>query len=124
MGLEVASTFEHPLPYHLYRSLIGVLNDGGVKDQVFLDLQDSAIRATKDARTSLTKAARLMVNSGLGTAFHLPSLFANLEKMLCLDLDESDPRNYLDDPFIKTAIEYAVVHVLRLIKHKTRIGMS
>lgn len=69
-NIEVASTFEQPLPYFTNGPFINICEDLGVTAEEYLKHQArDAEQARKDGRT-LAGAAKLFRRTG-GTSFHL-----------------------------------------------------
>jgi hypothetical protein len=111
--IEIARAFDRPTPYFLNRPLIMLLEGLGIRYEVFREFQDQAIRHTRDAASTLSKAARLLETHGLGTSFRMPSVMQSLGK---LGLE-----SIFDDPFYVQVLKVAVHHVLRDLKHHARI---
>jgi hypothetical protein len=85
----------------------------GIPFHVFKRYQDMAVDETKTAALSLSRFAALLECHGLGTSYRLPSVIRSLEKLSngCL----------LGNVFYEKMLEYAINHVLRLLKHNARI---
>lgn len=111
--IEIARAFDRPGAYFLNRPLIMLLEGLGIQYSVFKKYQDKAVNETQQATQSLAEAARMLENYGLGTSYRLSSIMLNLSK---LGVDQ-----ILDDPFYDTYLEYAVNHILRLLKNHARI---
>lgn len=75
--------------------------------------QDKAVRETQESTGSLKTFARLLETHGLGGSYRLPSVLLSLTQ---LDI-ETLPSN----KFYSKLLEFAVYHVLRLLKTKGRI---
>ena len=74
------------------------------------------VKAVQDAQqsvNSLERSARLLEAHGLGVSFRLASTILNLHKL------GLDPPN--DDVFWRQAMDFAINHVLRELKHHARI---
>lgn len=111
--IEIARAFDRPTTYYLNRPLIMLLEGLGIPYNVFLGFQERAVQETKNATSTLSKAARLLETHGLGASFRLPSTMLSLTK---LGLD-----SIYDDPFYNQLLKIAVYHVLRDLKHHARI---
>jgi len=111
--MEIARAFDRPGPYFLNRPLIMLLEGLGVPFDVFKEYQDIAVEETRQATTGLRKAAKLLETHGLGTSFRLPSILLSLEKLFIHSLP--------DDAFYEKMLEYAINHVLRVLKNYARI---
>ncbi|KAG5644736.1 hypothetical protein DXG03_007865 [Asterophora parasitica] len=111
--IEIARAFDKPGPYFLNRPLIMLLEGLGVKYEVFKLFQDKAVRETEESAKSLGQAARMFETHGLGSSYRLPSVMLGLEK---LGID-----NIYGSAFYQRVLEFAVHHVLRLLKNRARI---
>lgn len=94
---------------YLNRPLIMLLEGLGVPHETFKMYQDMAVQDAQESTESLERAAHFLEGHGLGSSFRLPSVLLNLSK-LQVPLPE--------DRFFDRMMEYAVNHVLRLLKHK------
>ncbi|KAL1732044.1 RNA dependent RNA polymerase-domain-containing protein [Schizophyllum commune] len=113
LNLEIARAFDRPGKYYLNRPLIMLLEGLGVPYETFLKYQDLAVRDAHRATESLAHAARMLEAFGLGTSFRLPSVLLKLEK---LGIDHLP-----GDAFYDRMLEFAINHVLRVLKNHARI---
>ncbi|KAG6850830.1 hypothetical protein H0H93_008133 [Arthromyces matolae] len=113
LDIEIARAFDKPGPYFLNRPLIMLLENLGVKYEVFKQLQDRAVLEANQSTQSLDKAARLLEMYGLGSSFRLTSAMLGLAKLV--------DHNRLEDKFYQQLMECAIHHVLRLLKNRARI---
>lgn len=111
--MEIARAFDRPGPYFLNRPLIMLLEGLGVPYEVFESYQDQAVKETHSSTECLAKAAKLLESYGLGTSFRLPSVLHNLEK---IGIDSLPGNKFYDK-----MLEYAINHILRLLKNHARI---
>lgn len=111
--IEIARAFDRPGPYFLNRPLIMLLEDLGVPFSVFKKYQDMAVQETRKARDSLKQAATMLETFGLGSSYRLPSVL--------LSLDKQNIFSFPSNPFYEKMLEYAINHVLRLLKNNARI---
>ncbi|PCH33560.1 RdRP-domain-containing protein, partial [Wolfiporia cocos MD-104 SS10] len=111
--IEIAQSFDKPGKYFLNRPLIMLLEGLGVPGEVFLTLQEQAVRDTRRALNSLETAARLLEAHGLGASFRLSSTMLGLHKLGLAP--------FLEDMFWRQMMDFAVNHVLRELKHHARI---
>ncbi|KAF7339727.1 RNA-dependent RNA polymerase [Mycena sanguinolenta] len=111
--IEIARAFDKPGPYYLNRPLIMLLEGLGVPYHVFKGYQDSAVKEVQQSTNSLQAFARMLEIHGLGTAYRLPSVLLGLNQ---LGLDTL-PGN----KFYRKMLDFAIHHVLRLLKNKARI---
>lgn len=72
-----------------------------------------------DATEKLQSLAQLLEQSGLGTAYRLSSVLLSLGK-LGVGQDSMDA---IKDDFMNRVIQFAVNHVLRVMKHGARIPL-
>lgn len=111
--IEIARAFDKPGPYFLNRPLIMLLEGLGVHYNVFKNFQDMAVEETERSAHSLSYAARMFETHGLGASYRLPSVMLGLQK---LGFD-----NIYKNAFYSQMVEYAIHHVLRLLKNRARI---
>ncbi|KAF8507374.1 RNA dependent RNA polymerase-domain-containing protein [Hysterangium stoloniferum] len=121
--IEIARSFDKPIRFFLNRPLVMILGGLGVEEDVFLQLQADAVDKTNEAAKSLKGAADLLEAHGMGTAFALPSTFIQLQK-LGIKLEPSITPEGFRDTFIDRCLKFAIHHVLREIKFKTRIPVA
>ncbi|KAJ6519524.1 RNA-directed RNA polymerase 2 [Mycena sanguinolenta] len=114
--IEIARAFDKPGPYYLNRPLIMLLEGLGVPYPVFQRYQDQAVKEVQESTETLQAFARMLEIHGLGTAYRLPSVLLGLNQ---LGLDTL-PGN----KFYRKMLDFAVHHVLRLLKTKARIPIS
>ncbi|KIJ54982.1 hypothetical protein M422DRAFT_152897 [Sphaerobolus stellatus SS14] len=120
--VEIARFFDKPVNFFLNRPLVMILAGLGVPHDVFLVLQRKAIKETNDSIQSLAGAAGLLETHGMGASFALPSIFQSLAKLgLTIGTGDSDSSRYLEDPFLQRTLKIATHHVLREIRHRSRI---
>ncbi|KAG6845988.1 hypothetical protein H0H87_011036 [Tephrocybe sp. NHM501043] len=113
LEIEIARAFDRPGPYFLNRPLIMLLENLGVKYEVFKSFQDKAVRETEQSVESIAKAARMLETYGLGSSYRLPAVMLALAK---LDVDDI-PNN----SFYRQILLCATHHILRLLKNRARI---
>ncbi|KAJ7130056.1 RNA-directed RNA polymerase 2, partial [Mycena crocata] len=111
--IDIARAFDKPGPYFLNRPLIMLLEGLGIRYEVFKEYQDKAVREVQESTRSLQTFARMLETHGLGTTYRLPSVLLGLTQ---LDVDTL-PTN----TFYQKLLDFAVHHVLRLLKTKARI---
>ncbi|KAI0690041.1 RdRP-domain-containing protein [Cytidiella melzeri] len=112
--LEIVAAFTSPGKFYLNRPLIMMLEDlhitGGY--DFLKKLQDVVVAHTERAITSLGEAASLFESYGLGTSFKLASTLLNLHKL---------GMSMWDNELLKQLTGFAVHHVLRELKYRSRI---
>ncbi|KAG5353249.1 hypothetical protein C0989_008984 [Termitomyces sp. Mn162] len=111
--IEIAQAFDKPGSYFLNRPLIMLLENLGVKYEVFKYFQDQAVHEAEQSARSLERAARLLETYGLGASFRLTSVMLSLAKLNVAD--------ELDNNFYRQMMGSAIHHVLRLLKNHARI---
>lgn len=111
--VEIAQAFVRPSKYFLNRPLIMLLEGLGIPYDVFQRLQDAAERDVYEAAKSLEKAAKTFDQFGLATSYRLSSTLLHLAK---LGLTPDDMGDFYD-----RMLECAVHHILRDLKHHSRI---
>lgn len=119
--LEIASAFYHPARMYLNRPLITLLEWLGVKPEVFMKLQRTALDEVHKAAGSFETAAKLLESHGLGTAYRLPSLFTSLYKLQARDKDGAVKNLLKNDDFFRRVLDFAINHIRRELKYKARI---
>jgi hypothetical protein len=78
--------------------------------------QDKAVREVQESTGSLQAFARMLEIHGLGTAYRLPSVLLGLTQ---LGIDTLQGNN-----FYRKMLDFAIHHVLRLLKTKARIPVK
>lgn len=124
LNLDITLTSARPLLLFLNRPLIALLEHHGVANRVFIHLQDLAIHDTQSIRSSLVAAATVFAQNGLGASFQLDSLFKNIAKILHLEIAHSVSQvdgSTVQLALLKIAIAHGITHILRDIKHRSRI---
>ncbi|KAJ7783448.1 RNA-directed RNA polymerase 2, partial [Mycena maculata] len=111
--IDIARAFDKPGPYFLNRPLITIMEGLGIPYDVFKGLQDRAVREAQGSTRSLKTFATMLETHGLGASFRLPSVLLGLTQLGIETLS--------GDNFYSKLLEFAVYHVLRLLKTKARI---
>ncbi|KAK7064480.1 RNA-dependent RNA polymerase [Favolaschia claudopus] len=114
--IEIAKSFDKPGAYFLNRPLIMLLEGLGIPFEVFKGYQDTAVAEVQRSTTSLRAFARMLEIHGLGTAYKLTSIL--------LALDHIGLDNLPGNKFYQKMLDFAVHHVLRLLKTKARIPIK
>ncbi|KAJ7785996.1 RNA-directed RNA polymerase 2 [Mycena metata] len=114
--IDIARAFDKPGLYYLNRPLIMLLEGLGVPYTVFKGYQDTAVREVQQSTKTLSAFARMLETHGLGTAYRLPSVL--------LGLNQVDIDTLAGNKFYKKMLDFAVHHVLRLLKTKARIPVK
>jgi len=110
--LEICQIGYKPLPFFLNRQLIKILEDMGVDDSYFLNLQARAVDRIRMATHSPGNASSFLKRQYVGNNIQLPWLVNKLSR---LNLD------FRRDKFLNYVLEMAILMELRVLKHKSRI---
>ncbi|KAK5135005.1 hypothetical protein LTR08_005665 [Meristemomyces frigidus] len=113
--LEICGAGFSPLPMVLNRQFIKILEDLGVRTEVFMELQSEAVNRLRCMTTSAMNTATLMESIECTKATRVPSLIK------LLDVIGFD---YHRDSFLYGVVEMAVVSQLRDIKYRGRIPVQ
>lgn len=97
-----------------------ILEDQGVRKNVFLDLLDEAIRDVRLACDTINYLTVVMKSHGLGSTFGSSSLLLKLSSF-GMDLHPSDPSKSIRSPFIDRLVNCTIGSVLRDIQFRCRI---
>ncbi|KAE8441828.1 hypothetical protein EG329_004281 [Mollisiaceae sp. DMI_Dod_QoI] len=110
--LEICDASYKALPAFLNRQLIKIMEDLGVDDSFFVDLQNDEVNRLRLITESPINAGTYLRKQSIGVNFEFPSFISHLN-MLGLD--------FKADGFIRDVLEVAVLSDLRKLKHATRI---
>jgi hypothetical protein len=113
--IEICEAPYKPLPMYLNRQFIKILEDMGVEDRFFLNLQAQEVERLRMITDSPVNTSTFLRRQSIGTPVHLPWL---INKMAMMDLD------FRKDGFLRDVLEMAILMELRLLKHKTRIPVE
>jgi hypothetical protein len=113
--IEICEAAYKPLPMYLNRQFIKILEDMGVEDQFFLDLQAKEVRRLRAITENTINASTFLERQSVGEPFHLPWLITALAN---LNLD------FRADGFLRDTVELTLLSELRKLKHKTRIPVD
>lgn len=108
-SIEICGAGLKPLPMYLNRQIIKILEDLGVSENAFLDLQATAVEKLRVTTESPINAANFLQRNHIGKAARLPWL---IRKLLDLDIF------FNDDDFLRNTLELAVLIQLRELKHR------
>lgn len=114
-NIEICGANFKPLPMYLNRQFIKILEDLGVPDQVFLDLQNGMVERLRRITKSPINAATFLEHARVGQATRMPYLLRMLEE-LNLSFNEDD--------FLSHVVEIAALSQLRDIKHRARLWVE
>lgn len=100
-----------------------ILENRGVRKEVFEDLQDVAVAEARTIDDSLDRFTSVLRDHSLGFGYRLPFLLEGLRK-LGLDLGPVTKQKRcvdMDGPFWRQLRQVAMLDVLREIKHGARV---
>jgi hypothetical protein len=113
--IELCSAAYKPLPLFLNRQVIKILEDLGVNDKFFLDLQAQAVEQLRKATLNSVNTAEFLTAHNVGEAVHLPWFIKKLD---------SYKLNFQADPFLRDVVQTAVLIELRDLKHRSRVPVK
>lgn len=113
--IEICESAYRPLPMYLNRQFIKILEDMGVEDEFFLNLQAQEVQRLRTITTSPVNASSFLKRQSIGDSIQLPWLINKLD-ILGVDFQQ--------DGFLRDVLELCVLTELRLLKHKTRIPVK
>jgi len=111
-AIELCSTKYRPLPMYLNRQTIKIMEDLGVEDKFFLNLQAKAIASLRASTTDADSAAKFLRHHHVGSHSRLPWL---VKKLSFLHL------SFQDDEFLQSILEMTALVELRALKYRSRI---
>lgn len=121
LGLEIAYVYVRHMFFFLNRPLIKVLEDLGVQHRDFLDLSKDAVRKAEELKIHVRESRRQLTLNGLGESFSVTDLVENIGSLLKTKEIEPFKTSGGIANFIAESLEFAEVHILRLLKLKARI---
>ncbi|KAL8929002.1 MAG: hypothetical protein Q9208_001445 [Pyrenodesmia sp. 3 TL-2023] len=113
--IEICGVASRMLPLVLNRQLIKILEDLGIPDKAFQDLQEQAIDELRGSVSSVTNAAALLERHDVGLSTQTTWL---LRKMYSLGLTLSE------DTFFRDLLDAMVLIQLQELKYRTRIPVT
>ena len=121
MGLEVAYTYTTYMSMFLNRPLIKVLEDLDVPPESFMSLLKDAVRQAENLKEFVRDTRRQLTLHGLGGPFSVTDLVENIGALLRTNKIGPFKQNGRLASFVADSLEFAEVHILRLLKLKARI---
>ncbi|KAL8851617.1 MAG: hypothetical protein Q9221_003454 [Calogaya cf. arnoldii] len=110
--IEICGAGFKPLNMYLNRSLIKILEDLGVPDQSFLELQEEAVEQLRITTENPINAGYYLQRNDIGKVARLSWLVRKLSYI---------GMSFSDDDFLRDTLELAVLIQLRKLKYKSRI---
>lgn len=124
MGLEVAYTYTTYMSMFLNRPLIKVLEDLEVPPESFLSLLKEAVGQAENLKIWVRDCRRQLTLHGLGGPYGVTDLVENIGALLRTNRIEPFKQNGGLATFVADSLEFAEVHILRLLKLKARIPVA
>ncbi|KAI9452162.1 RdRP-domain-containing protein [Russula earlei] len=118
--IEIARSFDYPNPVHLNRPAVMALEDRGVKQDTFINLQEEAKKDIYCSSDSLNEFSKLLRKDGLGGKFYLAPILDQLHK-LGLDFKDRNKKRAIKSAFFERLLRFSQNHSLREVKFKARI---
>ena len=103
------------LPLYLNQQYIKILEDLGVDERVFLEMQKHDVAQLRESASSATGAANFLERDSIGRAAKLPFL---LRKLQLIGL------SFQADRFLSNAVELRMLIRLREIKYRSRLRVE
>ncbi|TVY46699.1 putative RNA-dependent RNA polymerase [Lachnellula occidentalis] len=113
--VEICEAAYKPLPMYLNRQFIKILEDMGVEDRFFLDLQAREVKRLRDITDNPINASSFLKRQSVGEPFQFPWLILALASR---NLD------FRTDGFLRDTMELTLLSELRKLKHQTRIPVQ
>jgi hypothetical protein len=110
--IELCGSNLRPLPMYLNRQVIKLLEDMGVDDDWFLDLQSQEIERLRKITSSAANAAKFFKSQSIGEPCQLSWFIRKL------DLLEFEFRS---DRFLRDVLELSIMMQVRVMKYRARI---
>lgn len=111
MDIELCGASYKPLPMFLNRQTIKIMEDMGVEDSFFLDLQSQEIERLRKITTSAANAAKFLTSHSIGDRCHLSWL---IKKLHSINLE------FRSDRFLCDVLEMSVLMEVKTLKHRAR----
>lgn len=113
--LEICGSASKPLGLFLNRQSIKIMEDLGVSDDFFINLQDKEVQRLRSIVDTPINASNFLKRHGVGIPFHFPWLLSELAR---LDID------FNQDPFISNTLQMTLLMELRNLKYRGRIPVE
>ncbi|PHH65799.1 hypothetical protein CDD81_1526 [Ophiocordyceps australis] len=113
--IGICDVASRPLRLVLNRQIIKILEDMGVQDTWFFELQEKALRLLRGVTATAANTTTFLRYQDIGSPLGLPNFLTQLDKM---GID------YRRDVFLRSVVEHVVLRELRLLKHKARIPVD
>jgi RNA dependent RNA polymerase len=112
MDIELCGSSLRPLPMYLNRQLIKILEDMGVQESWFLNLQSREIERLREITATAANAAKFLKSQLIGETGHFSWLIA---KLFSIGLE------FRSDRFLRDVLELSIMMQVRVMKYRARI---
>lgn len=113
--LEICATGHKPHPLYLNQQIIKILEDMGVEDSFFLDLQWMAVENLRTTICTARNAAEFLRKQSIGEDISLPWFIRELGSLKL---------SFHHDDFLLEVVETAIFAEIRALKYKGRIPVK
>ncbi|KAF4169051.1 hypothetical protein CNMCM6936_009648 [Aspergillus lentulus] len=115
IDLEICDMANKPIPLVLNRQMIKILEDMGVAEDWFFNLQTTQLQHLRSITASARNTAVFIKRQAIGDCFGLFRLFYQAHLLQI---------NYKKVPFLRSLVEAVVLREVRLLKHRARIPVK
>ena len=98
-----------------------LLEDVGVRRDVFQELQDIAVEKAKTLDDSISHFCNALRGHHLGSSYQLRDILGRLRDKYDMDLTSNGKTIAIDNPFLRQVRQVAMIDIVRDIKHSARI---
>lgn len=112
LDVELCDSNTQALPMYLNLQVIKILEDIGIPDCWFLNLQSQEVRRLRKITVTAANAAKFLRSNLVGQHSHLPWF---IKKLFSMDLE------FRSDRFLRDVLEMCVMMQVRVMKYKARI---
>lgn len=113
--IELCGAAYRPLPMYLNRQIIKIMEDLGVADEFFLNLQAKAVEQLRKSTLTTLNASNFLAAHSVGEKVRLPWF---MKQLISLNL------SFHQDAFLRDVVELSVLVELRELKHRGRIPVE
>lgn len=113
--LEICDMATKPIPLFLNRQMIKILEDMGVAENWFSNLQTTQLQHLRSITASARNTGVFIKRQAIGDCFGLFRLFCQAHIFQI---------NYKKFPFLRSLVEAVVLREVRLLKHKAHIPVK
>ncbi|KAK1761553.1 RNA dependent RNA polymerase-domain-containing protein [Echria macrotheca] len=110
--LEICDMSSRPVPMFLNRQLIKLMEDLGIDEQWFLDLQEKELDSLRGITATVFNAAAFLQAKSVGEPVNLSRFIKEAERL---------GADYRQDPFLRNSVGIVILRELKALKHGARI---